>query len=227
MTEEEWTVCQRPWPLLSLLQSRGSASQRKLRLFSVACCVYNSDLFADARLMRGLSVAEKVADCCAAERECTEAKSVVLDVFEGELDVPQPDGGCGSDPILFLLNRQAYTIGDAARCVDQLEYAAEYTARNSFDGLVEELRYEHCALLREIFGNPFRPFTFDPTWRTSDVMLLASGVYAERAFDRMPILADALQDAGCDADALLNHLRDPHAAHVRGCWALDLVLGKE
>jgi hypothetical protein len=43
----------------------------------------------------------------------------------------------------------------------------------------------------------------------------------------MPILADALQDAGCDADALLNHLRDPHATHVRGCWALDLVHGKE
>ncbi len=58
-------------------------------------------------------------------------------------------------------------------------------------------------------------------------MLLASGIYAERAFDRMPILADALQDAGCDSDDILNHLRDANATHVRGCWALDLVLGKE
>ena len=81
--------------------------------------------------------------------------------------------------------------------------------------------------LREIFGNPFRPITFDPAWRTSDVILLARGIYDERAFDRMPILADALQDAGCDSDDILNHLRDPNATHVRGCWALDLVLGKE
>jgi hypothetical protein len=58
-------------------------------------------------------------------------------------------------------------------------------------------------------------------------MLLANGIYAERAFDRMPILADALQDAGCDSEALLSHLRDADATHVRGCWALDLVLGKE
>jgi hypothetical protein len=69
--------------------------------------------------------------------------------------------------------------------------------------------------------------SLDPAWRTSDVMLLAKGIYEERAFDRLPTLADALQDAGCDSDDILGHLRDPAAAHVRGCWALDLVLGKE
>jgi hypothetical protein len=52
------------------------------------------------------------------------------------------------------------------------------------------------------------------------------GIYEDRAFDRMPILADALQDAGCDSDDVLNHLRDTTATHVRGCWALDLVMGK-
>jgi hypothetical protein len=81
--------------------------------------------------------------------------------------------------------------------------------------------------LHEVFGNPFRPTAFDPAWRTSDAIALAKGIYDDRAFDRMPILADALQDAGCDSDDILNHLRDPHATHVRGCWALDLVLGKE
>jgi hypothetical protein len=88
-------------------------------------------------------------------------------------------------------------------------------------------RIEQCNLLREIFGNPFRPVAFDPAWRTSDVMLLARGIYGDRAFDRMPILADVLQDAGCTSDDILGHLRDPHATHVRGCWALDLVLGKD
>ncbi|VTU00337.1 Uncharacterized protein (Fragment) OS=uncultured bacterium PE=4 SV=1 [Gemmataceae bacterium] len=71
------------------------------------------------------------------------------------------------------------------------------------------------------------PVPFEPVWRTSTVMALAAGIYEERAFERLPILADALQDAGCDADAILDHFREPTAAHVRGCWALDLVLGKE
>ncbi len=88
-------------------------------------------------------------------------------------------------------------------------------------------RAAQLATIRDIFGNPFRPVTFDPAWRTTDVMLLARGIYEEKAFDRMPILADALQDAGCDSDALLAHVRDTSAPHVRGCWALDLVLGKE
>jgi hypothetical protein len=85
---------------------------------------------------------------------------------------------------------------------------------------------ELVALFYEIFGNPFRPVNVDPAWLTTDVRLLAEGIYAEKAFERMPILADALQEAGCDSDDLLNHLRGG-GPHVRGCWALDLVLGKE
>jgi hypothetical protein len=71
------------------------------------------------------------------------------------------------------------------------------------------------------------PVKFDPQWRTSDVLGLARGINADLAFDRMPILADALQDAGCDNDELLNHFRDTSATHVRGCWALGLVLSEK
>jgi hypothetical protein len=81
-------------------------------------------------------------------------------------------------------------------------------------------------LLRELMGNPFHPVAIDPSWLTSTVRLLAEGIYQEKAFDRMPILADALQDAGCDNDEVLNHCRGPEP-HVRGCWVVDLVLGKE
>jgi hypothetical protein len=81
-------------------------------------------------------------------------------------------------------------------------------------------------LLRDIFGNPFRPVTLDPSWLTSPVRQLAKGIYSDRAFDRMPILADALQDAGCDNEDELNHLRND-GPHVRGYWALDLILVKE
>ena len=81
-------------------------------------------------------------------------------------------------------------------------------------------------LLRDIFGNPFRPVAADPKWLTSAVVGLAQAIYEERAFDRMPILADALEEAGCDNADVLNHCRQP-GEHVRGCWVVDLVLGKE
>ncbi|HVL15106.1 MAG TPA: hypothetical protein VM529_21220, partial [Gemmata sp.] len=68
--------------------------------------------------------------------------------------------------------------------------------------------------------------TLDPAWRTSTVVALAEGIYDDRAFDRLPILADALQDAGCDSADILNHCRDA-GPHARGCWVVDLVLGKQ
>jgi hypothetical protein len=84
----------------------------------------------------------------------------------------------------------------------------------------------HAQFLRDIVGNPFRPVSFSPTWRTPTAVALAQGMYDSRDFSAMPILADALQDAGCDSNVILAHCRDPHATHVRGCWVVDLVLGK-
>jgi hypothetical protein len=79
---------------------------------------------------------------------------------------------------------------------------------------------------RDIFGNPFRPVAFADSWRSETVVALAAGIYAERAFDRMPILADALEEAGCDHADVLSHCRGP-GPHVRGCWVVDGLLGKE
>jgi hypothetical protein len=78
--------------------------------------------------------------------------------------------------------------------------------------------------VREIFGNPFRA-AIEPAWLSADVMALAEGAYAECAFERLPIVADALEDAGCTHSELLNHCRTP-GNHARGCWALDDLLGK-
>jgi hypothetical protein len=85
---------------------------------------------------------------------------------------------------------------------------------------------DYVPLLRDIFGNPFRPVAFDPAWRTDTAVSLASQMYESRDFGAMPILADALQDAGCTSDDILGHCRDSHATHVRGCWVVDLVLDK-
>jgi hypothetical protein len=86
---------------------------------------------------------------------------------------------------------------------------------------------EQANLVRDIFGNPFRPVSFDAEWRTSTAVLLAKQMYDSRDFSTMPILADALQDAGCDNADILTHCRDANQVHARGCWVVDLVLGKE
>ena len=99
-------------------------------------------------------------------------------------------------------------------------------------GRLKEFHTDPCltalapVFLREVLGNPLRPVSVAADWLTSTVRDLAAGAYQDDAFDRLPILADALQDAGCDHDDLLSHLRGPDS-HVRGCWALDLILGKE
>jgi len=94
--------------------------------------------------------------------------------------------------------------------------------------LSELLPYQaQVSLLRDIFGNPFRPVSFAAEWRTSTAVALAQGMYDSRDFSAMPILADALQDAGCAHADVLTHCRDEKQVHVRGCWVVDLVLGKE
>jgi hypothetical protein len=84
----------------------------------------------------------------------------------------------------------------------------------------------HCNIIRDIFGNPFRPIFFSPAWRTDSAVALARQMYDSRDFCAMPILADALQEAGCDSEDILAHCRGD-GPHVRGCWVVDLVLGKE
>lgn len=80
------------------------------------------------------------------------------------------------------------------------------------------------AVMPEVYGNPFRPVVLDPSWRTEAVAGLAAGIHADRSFERLPVLADALEAAGCGDADLLAHCRGD-VPHVRGCWALDLVLG--
>jgi hypothetical protein len=86
--------------------------------------------------------------------------------------------------------------------------------------------FHSTRLLREVFGNPCRYLPLDPSWRTDTALALARQMYDARDFGAMPILADALQDAGCDSEDLLNHCRDAKQEHVRGCWVVDLVLDK-
>lgn len=88
------------------------------------------------------------------------------------------------------------------------------------------LESDRCSLLRDIFGNPFRQVVLNPSWLTSTVIALAKQIYDSKDFSVMPILADALQDASCENEEILNHCRGP-GPHTRGCFAIDLILGKQ
>jgi hypothetical protein len=111
---------------------------------------------------------------------------------------------------------------NAARSLIQTAHAPHASWKR---GWQEAIRVQPL-FLRDIFGNPFRPGVCEPSWLTSDVVALARGIYDDKAFDRMPILADALQDAGCTNEDVLSHCRDANQVHVRGCWVVDLLLGK-
>jgi hypothetical protein len=116
-------------------------------------------------------------------------------------------------------------IQEGPRRGDDAEYEADVKRQRAAGKLLAQV-------LREVVGNPFTPPRFEAAWRTGTVVQLAQKIFAERAFEGMPILADALLDADCDEEAVLRHCRgtELHAkepvAHQRGCWVLAVILGK-
>ena len=114
-----------------------------------------------------------------------------------------------------------YTQSIIGKVRDALWFHEDIQAKAGLDLLWSEMAQS----LRDIFGNPFRPVTLDPSWLTSTVISLARQMYDYRDFSAMPILADALQDAGCDSAEILDHCRGP-GPHVRGCFLMDLILNK-
>ena len=115
----------------------------------------------------------------------------------------------------FVTNVVTDCAGDPR---DPIQIKARRSAREAEDRA-------HADLFRDIIGNPFRPVAFDPAWRTETAVGLAERMYDSRDFSTMPVLADALEDAGCDHPDMLAHCRGG-GPHVRGCWVIDLVLGK-
>lgn len=119
---------------------------------------------------------------------------------------------------------QMHAMANAGRDVHDLSLD-EYLQDPVMLEAVEQEFSAQANLLRDIFGNPFRPIAFNPAWRTATVKQLAEAIYEEKAVDRMPILGDALEEAGCSNADILNHCRQP-GEHVKGCWVVDLILAK-
>jgi hypothetical protein len=130
-----------------------------------------------------------------------------------------------------LPDRAARAAAIAAMKVASLEVeeaiseSAMAAAWGSLVHTISDAQRDQAALLHDIHGNPFRPTEVDTLWLTSNVLDLSRTIYDERAFDRLPIVADALMDAGCTDEAILSHCRSP-GPHVRGCWVVDILLGK-
>jgi hypothetical protein len=148
---------------------------------------------------------------------------------------PEQPGGVQPDPVVFerYLSRDVHSAPTpiysdlhalwAFFCEPWTEFCLSIQNYPLSAPSAEPLAWR--PLLYDVFGNPFRPVTFDPEWRTDTAVALARQMYESREFSAMPILADALQDAGCDNTDILAHCRDEGATHVRGCWVVDLVLG--
>lgn len=304
MTEAEWLACADPARMLEFF--RGRASDRKLRLFAVACCRRIWSLFTDESGRRAVEVAELYADRAVSEGErhaafvaaVREARNWVNNcsivdnaigystsaaayVLAHEDSIEEEATAAGANDVVIMAHACHHEVEwhgpamivalDASAAVgaaviaslDEEERVAAGEQENYLDEEVQTFAAgsayaktmgfsltaippvermaaaetarqteatSQCDLLRCIFGNSFRPPTPLPpdvlAWNNATVFRLAQRIYDERAFDRLPMLADTLEEGGCHEADILCHCRS-EKPHVRGCWAVDLILGKE
>ena len=219
MTEAEWlgtvlTGNTYPEPMLRFL---GKASERKLRLFACAC-VRRQWSLVELIEQQAVAVAERFADGQATGTELKEARFNCRG--QGYFSSGAAAYKCASP-----------TATQAARLAQEWAWRELFRHREK-TGDPDSLRTNteegaaQTHLLRDIFGNPFCSVTIDSAWKTPAVVQLARSLYEERRFEDVPVLADALEEAGCQDAAVLGHCRGP-GPHVRGCWVLDLILSKE
>jgi hypothetical protein len=241
VTEAEWLACTDPKPMLEFL--RGKASERKLRLFAAACCrrVWEKVPRYD---QHAVETAEHFADGNAAEQELVDLQRLMDREYERHQGERERFGD-GWASAYHALGFPAWEAANSAFRTAAIAVWIDLPGYQSLDYRQEwppiywEVRASEYAqqagLLRDLFGNPFRLVTLSPailTWNDSTVIRLAQAAYDERHLPagtldsgRLAVLADALEEAGCSDADILGHLRGP-GPHVRGCWAVDLCLGK-
>src|SRR5262249_24050076 len=213
--EQGWESSTSPWEMMESCRNR--VSDRKLLLFMAARARQQWDLLKNDRYKRAVDIAERFADGKASIEELEQGKQGIWGISVQEFRQRTPEEMRASPSRLCAFWRTAKrAASDVACCL-----------KGTLEARVQ------VAMYRCLLGNPFRPVTFEPGWRTPTVRSLAEAAYEERSLprgtldpDRLAVLADALDDAGCDSDQILGHLRGP-GPHYRGCWGLDLLLGKE
>jgi hypothetical protein len=222
MKEAEWLACGDPERMINHLPGRRGYA-RKLLLLGCACCRLVWDQMPDERCREAVRTAEQFADGEVDEVQFTQATAAagraVTELQEsGTADEVSLNIAFAAAGLQHLLDRGGY------RAAGYVERRTNYVDPLDPDRAV--YREQHVALILDIFAVLYLTPDHEiaPEWLTTDVVALAEGIYEEWAFDRMPILADALQDAGCDSEEVLKHCRDTALTHVRGCWVLDTIL---
>jgi hypothetical protein len=231
-TEEDWRACEFPHQLVRLWSDK--ASDRKARLFESACLRRLQHWPVVEAQQWAVEVVERHADGAASPEEVLAAAAALRAVRESATWVM---GGMWNQAFDEMEDHESGAWPTAGRTAEAMNIAAGRLTRAAA-GLEEDRpdddqraaeQRAQCDLLRCILGNPFSPAAIHPAvlaWRDGSVGKVALAVYDERTFAELPILADALEEAGCTAAAILDHCRGP-GPHVRGCWVLDLILGKE
>jgi len=240
----EWLECANPTRLMQC--ERIAATERKFRLFAVACCRRVPALNSDATLAAVVETIERFADRLATEEELRDAHLRADSAYDaaGETaDECEAAEGLSENTVrwqaIHCAARAAYWASLPGELRSEINYVLSLAAdavglalagRDYVHDQVEMgsagERAVQADLVRDIFGNPFCLVTVEPRWLSSDVLGLARGIYEDGAFERVPLLADALMDAGCADEQVLGHCRGS-GPHARGCWVVDLVLGKE
>jgi hypothetical protein len=228
LTEAEWLKSNDPTALLEFLLEQG-LSERKARLLACACCRRVWPLLPDPRSRTAVEVGERFADGLASAVELARARNAAGEVCDRRSQKAEWAAYWSANAKLSGVEGPLPTAFDTVATA-AVRQAAEQTNTDQFarfEAASAATQRAHAELIREVAGNPFRPPVVEPhwlAWHRGVVTALAEAIYEERAFDRLPILADALEDVGCTECELLAHLRSGKE-HVPGCWALDAVLG--
>jgi hypothetical protein len=245
MSENDWLTWWDAFDLLSWCEDdEARLSERKLRLFAVACCRTIWPLLAEDLSRRAVKVAEAFADDQTSQEELQAVRSAAEVARQNTQ--PAASGATPAREDVF-----AYGFASLAELLTQADFIYRHMAQDVAD-VVSGIAFRaaippqlwgtaegeavamkvfdasgpvECDLVREIFCNPLRPVSVAPTWRTPQAIAIAQTVYDERQWQDLPLLADALEDAGCTDEAILSHCRGP-GPHARGCWPVDLLLGK-
>ncbi len=232
MTEAEWLACTDLGMLLGTPGHRENpivkqAGRRKLRLFACACLRRVWPLMIDLESRQAVEIAEKYADGLTNRKQLMDAHDAAWRVWQGF--VRSENSGIGGHAAIFDAGRSAIEAADTAASLAGRARIPHFKSARAAE------QVEQCKLLRDIFGNPFRPVTISPAvlaWSDGLVVRLAQAAYEERHLPagtldngRLAVLADALEETGCDNADILAHCRQP-GSHVRGCWVVDLLLGK-
>jgi hypothetical protein len=248
MDEREWLSCTDPFKLVGLLDELGTISRRRLRLWTCACARRIWHLLTDERSRKAVEVAEAFADGLVDPRQRRAAYRAAERAFlklRNVLDRSTPIAGTGDRtlpdatlaPYFASITAEGVCLGrshgDSVRHTTWNAVTALGAVIGGPRDAEEAERAAQADLLRCIFGSPFCPASLDPAWQTPAVQALAESAYLNRILpsghlepERLAVLADALEEAGCDKAVILGHLRGS-GPHVRGCFAIDAILNRE